>query len=211
MGDDQDRSSLGVQLAEQVHHGTAGAGIEVAGRFVGQHDRRSVDDRTGDGDALPFATRHLARRVRQSLTEADATQGLRGRLAPIDRRLAAVQQPIGDVVDRGHSFEEEERLEDEPDQVRTHAGQLTIAHRRGVDAGDADDPAGRPIERADDVQQRRLAGARRPDDRRQFAVAHFERHRVEGTDRRLAGVLLDDVDQLERQLAPVTLGLRDRS
>ena len=38
-----------------------------------------------------------------------------------------------------------------------------------------------------------------PDDGGEFAVANFQRHRVEGADRRLAGVLLDDIDQLERQ------------
>lgn len=30
--------------------------VEVPGRFIGQDDRRAIDDRTGDGDPLLFST-----------------------------------------------------------------------------------------------------------------------------------------------------------
>ena len=206
VGDDHDRAALGVQLAQQLHHRAAGPGVEVAGRFVGQHDRGSVDDGAGDRDALALAAGHLAGHVRQALPEADTTECLGGGVASVGQRLAAVEQTVGDVVDARHPVEEEERLEHEADQVRTHSGQLAVAHRRRVDAGDADDAARRPIERADDVQQGRLARAGRADDRRQLTVANRERHGVERAHRRLARVLLDDVDQLERQVRRASTG-----
>ncbi len=43
-----------VQAREQGHDLDAGLRIEVTGRFVGEQDRRIVDERAGDGDALPL-------------------------------------------------------------------------------------------------------------------------------------------------------------
>src|SRR3712207_8863865 len=44
-------------------HLGARAGVEVAGRLVGEHDGRLGDERAGDGDALLLAARHLGRPV----------------------------------------------------------------------------------------------------------------------------------------------------
>ena len=187
VGDDQDRSTFGMQLAEQVHHGSAGSRVEVAGRLVGQHDRRAVDDRPGDGDALTLATRHLARacasgagrarrgavpRPRRRAARATACRGTadrwrrcRSRVIPSSRKNDWKTNPI--------------RCDRTPESWRSLIS-------RCVDAGDADDAAGRPIERADDVQQRRLARARGADDCGQLAVSHLERHRIECPHRWLA-------------------------
>ena len=95
-----------------------------------------------------------------------------GRLAPaLGEADALVEQSVGDVVDGGHAVDEEELLEHEADELAIApptAARSLIARR--LDPGDADDAAGRPIERADDVQQRRFAGSGRADDRRELAV-----------------------------------------
>ena len=48
-----------VQLVEQREDLVAGAAVEVAGRLVGEQDRRAVDQRPGDGDALLLAAGEL--------------------------------------------------------------------------------------------------------------------------------------------------------
>ena len=42
-------------LAEKFQHDLAVAGIQRGGRFVADHQRRFVDERAGDGDALLLA------------------------------------------------------------------------------------------------------------------------------------------------------------
>ncbi len=72
VGDDRDRGALaGVQVEEQVEDGGARHGVEVAGRLVGEHDRRPSDDRPGDGDALALAAGELRRAVLQAVPETD--------------------------------------------------------------------------------------------------------------------------------------------
>ena len=41
-----------VDLAEQLVDGVGVHGVQVAGRLVGQHERRAVHERAGDGHAL---------------------------------------------------------------------------------------------------------------------------------------------------------------
>jgi hypothetical protein len=57
---DEDDGVAGVvQPLEERHDLDAGLRVEVAGRLVGQQDRRVVDQRARDGDALALAARQL--------------------------------------------------------------------------------------------------------------------------------------------------------
>ena len=51
-------------------------GVEVAGGLVGEEERRPVDQRAGDGDALLLAAGELGRAVVEAVAEADAGQEL---------------------------------------------------------------------------------------------------------------------------------------
>ena len=65
VGDDHDGdAALGAQAREHLHHLVAGRGVEVAGRLVGQQQRRLVDQRAGDGHALLLPARELVGMVR---------------------------------------------------------------------------------------------------------------------------------------------------
>ena len=52
-----DGRAFAVQVVQQVHDLHAGDGIEIARRFVGQNQRRAIDQRAGDGDALLLPAR----------------------------------------------------------------------------------------------------------------------------------------------------------
>ena len=95
---------VGVQLAQQREDLRARLRVEVAGRLVGEDDRRPADERAGDRDALALAAGEL-----RSGGGASRCRARRGRAPPAPRRAARrqatprVEQPVRDVVERGHA------------------------------------------------------------------------------------------------------------
>jgi hypothetical protein len=55
----QDGAALGVQVGQQSHDLATSIQIEIAGRFVSQNERRVVDQRAGNRDALLLTSRQL--------------------------------------------------------------------------------------------------------------------------------------------------------
>jgi hypothetical protein len=110
------------------------------------------------------------------MAEADPFEHRPRAATPLGHREPRVHQAGGDVLERGHPVQQEELLEHEPDAPRPQAGQLAVAERADVVAGHLEPAARRPVERAHDVQERGLPGARRPDDRHQLALPYPERH-----------------------------------
>ena len=100
--------------------------------------------------------------------EPDPVQRRRRRPSPVLARTPAVEQPVGDVVERGLAAQQVEVLEHEPDPPRPERGQPPVGQAVDPLAGDRDLAARRPVERAEHVEQRRLAGPGRPDDREQL-------------------------------------------
>src|SRR5687768_8032763 len=78
MRDDADRGPLVVQASEHVQDLSAGAGVEVARRFVGEDDGGLPDDGAGDRDALPLAARQCAGTVVLAVRQADTVERVRG-------------------------------------------------------------------------------------------------------------------------------------
>ncbi len=68
------------QLPERGKDPVGGAGVEIAGRLVGEKDARRIGDRARNGDALLLAAGQLRRPVRQALLEPEIGQQL-GRAA----------------------------------------------------------------------------------------------------------------------------------
>ena len=103
----------------------------------------------------------------------------------ISRRLidAAALQREGDVLRHRHVRPDRVGLEDHAEAalVRRHERRgRRVEHGAAVD----DDPARvRPLEPGDRAEHRRLAGARRAEDREQPALGHGEAHTVECLDR----------------------------
>ena len=72
--DENDGVAALVKVLEQRHDFFAGFGIEIAGRFVRQNDRRIVHQRAGDGDALALAAGKLVGLVMNAIAQADVGQ-----------------------------------------------------------------------------------------------------------------------------------------
>jgi hypothetical protein len=74
-----DRAALPGELAQQRQDGGAGLDVEVPRRLVGQQQRRIVDQRAGDREALLLAAREV---VRERVRDRPQPQ-------PVDERAAA--------------------------------------------------------------------------------------------------------------------------
>ena len=176
----------------------AGRRVEVAGRLVGEDQHRARDQRPGDGDALLLAAGELGRLVVEPVAEPEALERSPRALRPLVPRDALVDERRGDVLERGRPREEVERLEDEADGAAPDAGQVVVVERPDLRPGEPVAPGCRPIEAADDVHQRRLAAAGRPDDRQEVAGADVEVDAPEGGDLEAPGrVDPRDVPQLD--------------
>ena len=199
VGDHDDRRALRVELVDQAHDRLAGRAVEVARRLVREHDRGASDQRPRDRDPLPLAARQLGRPGGEPVAETDPGERLGRALTPLADGDAGVQQPVGDVLERGRVLGEEELLEDEADPRRAHCGQLAVGHLRRVEAGDRHPPRARTLERPHQVQERRLARPGRPDDRRQLAGADAEAHALQRGNRRVRPVRLRHGVELEHR------------
>src|SRR4029453_9157110 len=93
----------------------SGLGIEVARRLVREDNRRPDNECPCDRNTLTLAARQLRGGVVEAVTETDPLQRVRRPPASFGRRSPRVEKPVGHVVERGHSFEQEELLEDEAD------------------------------------------------------------------------------------------------
>ena len=125
--------------------------------------RLTID--AGERDPLPLAARELHRLAVAEALEAHHLQ----HVGDLRRALAAVHalhlQPVADVLGDRHVREERVVLEDRVDvaRVRRLVGDVGAAER--------DSPGVRSLEAGDHPQRRRLARARRPEQREELAVA----------------------------------------
>src|SRR5262252_2920026 len=123
-------SALAIQALENPHDFDAGFRVEVPGRLVGQQDRRVVDQRARDGDALLLSARELVRMMVGAVAQADEFEHLLRTLVPLGRlhRVAAVEERQLDVVERRRPRQQVENLEHEPDLLVAHGCQRVLRH-----------------------------------------------------------------------------------
>ena len=132
--DEHDRRLAGaVDVEQQIDDRVPGRAVEVAGRLVGQQDRRVVGERARDRHALLLAARELRRIVMARGRAA------RPRPAGVVARAAGVRHAGNlhrheHVLERGQRRQQVEELEDEPDARAAQPGQRVLVERRDVDA-----------------------------------------------------------------------------
>ena len=146
-------------------------GVKRAGGLVGQHDLRIVDERAGDGDALHLTARKLARLLVQMLGQPDRCQGLLGAAGALGLPHARERQRQLHVLQDGLVRDEVVALEHEPDAVVAESVPIAVLVAVGGNAVDDHVAGVVMIQAAHHVQKRRLARARRPQNRHEFVVA----------------------------------------
>ena len=173
VADDEGRAvRLADELGDQRQHLARGRRVELAGRLVGDQERRPARERRAERDPLLLAARELARMRVAAVAEADALEQLVG--PRITRGAGLAGQPELDPDELARRQLARERapvvLVGVADRARAEAGRRPAAERADVDAGDADRARRRPVEAGDDPQQRRLARAARPEDDAELAL-----------------------------------------
>ncbi|ORE91266.1 phenol hydroxylase [Aurantimonas sp. 22II-16-19i] len=165
VGDVNDgRLQLLVQALQLGAHLGAQLGVEIGQGLVEQEHLRVAHQRPADGDALALAAGELGRLARQQRLDLQDPGGLaHGRLALGLRDLAHLEAEA-DVPRDGKVRVERVGLEDHRDVavLRMH-----LAHRAAVDA---DVAAARLDQPGDDVEEGRLAAARRPEQDEELAA-----------------------------------------
>jgi hypothetical protein len=170
--EDNRDAALSVQPLKNVHDLDAGARIEVAGGLVGKDDRRLVDERPRNGDALLLAARQLIREMVETVAKPDDLQRIHRApmtLCSLHPGAAVVEQRQLHVIERGRAREQVEALKDESDFLVAHRGKLVLGHPGHVFAVQEILSARRAIKAPEDVHQRGLAGARRTSHRDELA------------------------------------------
>ncbi len=156
---------------EEREHLEARTRVEVAGRLVGEEERRIGHERASDGDALLLTAGELARRVMHAVGERHRRrEPLRARAPLAQRRTpryCSGSSTFSSAVVRGSRLN--------PWKMKPMSRLRTMARasllRAPTSISDEHVRAARrPVEAAEDVHQRRLARAALPDDGDELAV-----------------------------------------
>ncbi len=163
-----------MQIVQQSIDHIAGLGVQVAGRLVGKQEGGVAHQRPGQHHALLLAAGEFSRPVRGARAQADLFQPRHrgpGRLGAGD---APDQQRHHDVLERGELRQQVMDLPHEPDRPVAQVRQLGVRQRRDVLRPEIDSALRRPVQPAEQVQERGLAGARLSHDGQPLAPPHFE-------------------------------------
>ena len=137
-----------------------------------------------EGAALALAARELARLVLEARAEADLLQDLRRAAARLVAVHPADEERHRHVLHRGELGKEVVELVDEAERAVAHPPALGLAHRAEGLALDRHRARRGRIQAAEDVQQRRFAGAGAPHDGNALAGMYVEVHAVQDLHRR---------------------------
>ena len=150
--DEHDRFSLlHVELLERMQDDLAGFRIEVSRRLVGKDERRIVDERPRDRDALHHAARNL---VRMMLPECFREMPRRssaflGDLFALFFRHIRIDERQGDIAQHRRARKQIECLEDESDLLAADVRELFVGKFRDIFAVEKIFAGRRRVERAE--------------------------------------------------------------
>jgi hypothetical protein len=202
--DDRGDAQCLVHLLDEPADDPHGDGIEADEGLVVDEDVGIHDDRPGQGDATRHAARELGRHQPRGPPQTDGMQ-LREHQVPHERlgQLRVRAQWKGDVFVDIHVGEQRPVLEQHA-HAASHGEQFLVRHLRDVLAEHADVAALGVDLPGDELEQRRLAGARGAHDRGDPAAASGD---VESVEDRAAADGVAHISDLNNSIA----GLRRRS
>ena len=162
------------RVPQQLEDLAAGLRVEVAGRLVGEEDRRPRDERARERDALLLAAGELGRAMRAPVGEPGLLRAALRASAPRASRRRSTA--AGRRSPRPSSI---------GSRLKNWKTKPMCSRRRRVSSGSSsvvislpaivDGAAGRLVEAGEDVHERRLAGARRAHDRDELPRLDVER------------------------------------
>ena len=168
VGDENDGDALlAIERAQRFHDLVRSSRIEIAGGLIGKQKARRIDQGAGDGDALLLAAGELAGRIAFAVAETEQLQrGARpfGAYGATLRPRGGVVERQTDILKRASASQQVEALEHEAEALAADTGEIRLAQCRDIDAFHEVMTAGRLVEAAENVHQRRFARAGRAHD-----------------------------------------------
>src|SRR5712691_4718353 len=158
---------VAVQASQQLDNLRRILGIQIPSRLVAPYYRRPVNQSTGNGDALLFATAKLHGLVKPPLLKPNHLQSTQGFSVGFGLRNTSEEQWKLDVLLCTQHRKKIVSLKDEPHSSSPEPGLLIIGHGRQVNALDSDLALGDVVKPRETVEKRSLATARR---------AHYGNH-----------------------------------
>ena len=199
-----DGAALAVQAVEDLDDLLARLGIQVSGRLVGQDDFRIVDQGAGNGDPLLLTAGELKGPVVEAIGQADIGGDLNAAVAVrcVDGRIAAaVVQRDFDILQHRVLGDQVVRLENETDHLVAGLRQVIVGHRGDIAAAQDVIAVGRPVERAQQIEQRAFPTSRRTHDRHEIPLGEIHGDAAEGLhDNGAQIVVLVQIDNLAGEL-----------
>ena len=166
VGDQQDRLAAPVRSSRSASAVSPLRRSSAPGRLVGEEDGRLVHDRPGDREPLPLAAAERGRELPRRWSARPSWASISSaRARPRPRSRPARSAGTADVLADGQVVEQVEELEDEADVRAAEPRRAVSLSRSTRTPVDHDLARRRPVEAADQVEQRRLAAARRAHDR----------------------------------------------
>ena len=187
--DQHDGLPLTVKPAEQLHDLRPSGRVEGAGWFVGEEQRGLVGQGPGDGEALPLSSRQHPRRLPGLVGQPQQVEEVPG------PRLGLLPGGSGDhrrqrhVLEDAHPLQQVEELEDDPDVLAAHAGQVVLVLPRQPFPGQHDLALRGRVQPGHHVQEGGLPAARRPHHGHELPLLHVQVHSAKGSDRRALRLL----------------------
>jgi hypothetical protein len=146
----------------------AGFAIQVAGRLIGQQQRRLRSECAGERHALLLTAGKLAGIMGGAVLQPNRFQPCGGAVESVGETCEF--QRDRDILQRRHGRDQVERLEHDADMVAAEARQPVLIQPAQIMAGDIDKPAGRALQPGHDHHHGGLAGPRRSDHTDGFAA-----------------------------------------
>ena len=155
-----------------VEHLGGAVAVERAGRLVGEQQGRRVGERAGDRQPLPLAAGQGRRRGPRLVEQAEQVEQLLraalGGAAARRRRPGAASTTFSSTVMPSSRWKNWKTM---PTSLRRTFDRRGLGQRGELLAGQLDRALVRPVQAGGDVQQRRLAAARRAHQRDELAAA----------------------------------------
>src|SRR5262249_5574607 len=144
--------------------------VEVAGGLVGKEEHRIGNDRPSDRDALLLTTRELTREVMHAIAEPDYTK--RGLNASSAVRLGHPEQEQRqfDVFESRQNRDEMIELEDKADVLAAPTRKRPFVELSKSNIADQNTTRACAIDAPNQVEQGRLARARRTHERHEVTL-----------------------------------------
>ena len=166
--DDEDGLQGRMQIKQHGCDGVGNRGVEVTGWFVAQQQRRTTNQRPGDGGALFFSTRELAGPMLEPFAQTDLLQDLAGARLIIfcsALRRRRNQRRCQYVLEHRTLRQQRVVLEDKTNVLIAKRSLGALSELVRVGAVEGDGSRCWRVEDAERVEQRALAAAGRTHDR----------------------------------------------